>query len=252
MKKKLIVLLVCLLIQGCVSVSSYKLAPEVLTGQKILPNEGSGTVVSHKKASIFVRSASDSYGLEEYPAIVVGVYTEKTFEFSTDNVKTFVDGQLHHVMTVDELVAAIKDDYTFRAKEIAGRYEETTRQAVDTSKREANDPAVFSPSAHDSASIPGNSYKSQYDYDFKAIDASKKQAAHTADSEITLLKEETKENLKTVLSTALVKGPVPPNKAYPRQVTLAKFTDPSKPHKIKIIITALGEEHEFLIKSTNQ
>jgi hypothetical protein len=98
--------------------------------------------------------------------------------------------------------------------------------------------------------MPGQSYKSQYKYDFKSIKETKLQSSEIAEAELVTLKQETERNLKTLLSTYHVKTNVPANKWYPGEIKLAKLAEPSKPHEIKIIVNVMGEEHEFLIKSS--
>jgi hypothetical protein len=256
MERRIIVFVLSLmmfLVQGCVTVTSYKFAPEVLSGQKVDEQQGAKRIVSNKKAgAVYVRSVKDMYTQDDYPEIEVGVFSEKSFDFSPDDIKVFVDGNPHKVLTLDEVVAEIKERYTAGVETIKKRNDEKIRQMVDSSKKNPNDPAVFSPSALDSANVPGQSYQSQYKYDFKSIGASNQQAASAAEAEIRVLKEETEKNLKTILSAYHVKATVPANKWYPGEVKLAKLADPSKPHDIKVIVKAVGEEHEFLIKSVSK
>ncbi len=226
------------------------LAPEVLAGQKVNEQQGVKRIVSNKKAgAVYVRSAKDAYSLDDYPGIEIGLFSEKSFEFSPDNIKVFVDGKPHKVMTVDEMVGVIKDNYMTGAEAIKKQEDDRNKQAVDTSKKDPSDPAVFSPSALDSANMPGQSYKSQYKYDFKSIKETKQQSSEIAEAELTTLKQETEKNLKTLLSTYHVNATVPANKWYPGEIKLAKLADPSKLHDIKVIVTVMGEDHEFLVRS---
>lgn len=254
MEKRIIVFvlsLAVLLIQGCVTVKSYRLTPEVLSGQKVNEQQGVKRIVSNKKAgAVYVRSSRDTYTQDDYPAIEVGVFSEKSFDFSPDDIKIFVDGNPHKIMTIDEMVADIKERYTAGVETIKKRNDEKIRQAVDSSKKTPSDPAVFSPSDLDSANTPGQSYKSQYKYDFKSIGETNQQAASAADAEIKMLKEETEKELKTILAVYHVSATVPANKWHPGEVKLQKLADPSKPHDIKVIVKAVDEEHEFLIKSS--
>ncbi|GEM_PF-3212445 len=254
MEKRIIVFiisLVMLLIQGCVTTKSYRLAPEALEGQKINEQQGIKRIVSNKKAgAVYVRSVKDAYSLDDYPGIEIGLFSEKSFEFSPESIKAFVDGKQHKIMTVDEMVTAIKDNYTAGAAAIKKQEDDRNRHAVDTSKKAPNDPEVFSPSALDSANTPGESYKSQYKYDFKSIKETKQQSSQIAEAELATLKENTEKSLKTLLSTYHVKTTVPANKWYPGEVKLAKLVEPSKPHEIKIIVNVMGDEHEFLIRSS--
>lgn len=254
MEKRIIVLVLCLvalLIQGCVTAKSYRLAPEVLAGQKVNEQQGVKRIVSNKKAgAVYVRSVKDAYSRDDYPGIEIGLFSEKSFEFSPDSIKAFVGGKPHKVMTIDDMVTLIKENYTASAESIKKQEDDRNKQAVDTSKKDPSDPAVFSPSELDSANMPGQSYKSQYKYDFKSIKETKLQSSEIAEAELVTLKQETERNLKTLLSTYHVKTNVPANKWYPGEIKLAKLAEPSKPHEIKIIVNVMGEEHEFLIKSS--
>jgi hypothetical protein len=254
MAKRIIIFvfsLAMLFVLGCATVKTYRFAPVVLNGQNVNEQEGVKRIVSNKKAaSVYIRSAKDAYFLDEYPGIEIGVFSEKSFDFSPDDIRVFVDGNPHKVLTIDEMVADIKERYTAGVETIKKRNDEKIRQAVDSSRKDPNDPAVFSPSALDSANMPGQSYKSLYKYDFKSIGETNQQAASAADAEIKVLKEETEKELKAILAAYHVKASFSANKWHPGEIRLAKFADPKKPHDIKIIVKVAEEEHEFLIKSS--
>ena len=254
----LIVCFVCLLFQGCKTViPAYRLTPAVLTNQdqkKIDPGEGYDAVLSNKDTNItaaIIRTSTDTFPASEHPAIVVGINSMKPVDdFSTENIKAFVDGNPLHVLTADEVIAEIKEEYEANVKTIRQTYESSIQDSVVNSKRDPNDPDVFSPSVLDSEKMPGSSYKAQYKYDFKAIGRDEKDAAIKAEADGKMLKEQLGKDIKDFQKKALVKTKVPAGEWFFREVRLEKIPNPGKPHKIKVIITALNEKHEFIINTS--
>ncbi len=253
MAKKIILLLVCLLIQGCVTVSSYKLTPQISQGQTKLDREGIVTVAATdktKKVGVIARAGELNYSAADQPTIVVGVNGIKPFDFSTDNIKAYVDGSPHKVYTYEDLVSAIKERYRVGKIAIDKEYEELNRLAADNSKKDASNPSVFSPSQLDGPNVVGNSYKQQYKYDFDEMNSTKTEAAEKAKSSLKGLTEELEEDLKKINSTALQKTTVPANEWFQRQITLEKIEDPDKPHTIKIVINVMDEETTFTFNTS--
>ena len=110
MKKTVFTIVLCLLMLGCVTTSMLKLDPLTLDGQKKSTKDGFKTVTSEKNVHVTIRSATDVYTSEDRPKILVSVYsTAGAFTFSPKNIQVFVDGNPHHVLTYDELVADVKE-----------------------------------------------------------------------------------------------------------------------------------------------
>jgi hypothetical protein len=67
------------------------------------------------------------------------------------------------------------------------------------------------------------------------------------DSRINTIQKKTRNSLENLDATMLRKTTVFPNNWHSGHVTIEKIPNPAQPHKIKVIVTAAGEEHEFLL-----
>jgi predicted small lipoprotein YifL len=65
----------------------------------------------------------------------IGCSVKSPLSFPPESIKAFVDGKQHKIMTVDEMVTAIKDNYTAGAAAIKKQEDDRNRHAVDTSKK---------------------------------------------------------------------------------------------------------------------
>ena len=97
---------------GCAT--TYKLDPQAQKGQQAVYRDGVETMLSKKKANVAVRSSTNTYSSDNRPTIIVSVFnkTNRSFNFSTENIKVFVDGKAHKVFTYDELVDEVKTKET--------------------------------------------------------------------------------------------------------------------------------------------
>jgi archaellum component FlaG (FlaF/FlaG flagellin family) len=205
MKNIIFTFVLCLLIQGCASTLTFKFDPQVLNGQEQISQEGAKTVISQKKARVAIRPLTDTYSSEDRPTFVVSVYgSEEPFNFSTEDIRVFVDGNRHRVFTYDELVADIKEE------------ERTSIEKAEVLK------------------------SSQY------MTGGGQQSTIELDAKIYSIQKKTKKSLEDLDSTMLKKATVFPNNWHSGHVIIEKIPDPAQPHKIKVIVTAAGEEHEFL------
>ncbi len=102
-------ILLGLLLQGR-AVTTHTLEPQALDGQQKVLQEDVEAILSPKKALVTVRPGASTYSSDGRPTFVVIVLnsTEESFEFSTEDVQVFVDGEPHKVFTYDELVDAVK------------------------------------------------------------------------------------------------------------------------------------------------
>jgi hypothetical protein len=64
---------------------------------------------------------------------------------------------------------------------------------------------------------------------------------------INAIQKKTKKSLKDLDSTILRNIRVLPYNQYSGHVTIEKIPNPTQPHQIKVMVTAAGEEHEFLL-----
>jgi hypothetical protein len=212
MKKLFFAFVLCVLMSGCVTISTLRLDPQPLTGQKKVSQEGVSAVVSEKKVTVTVRPSTDTYSSEDRPRLVVGVYsTEGSFTFSTNNIQVFVDGNPHRVFTYDELVADVMHQEKI-AKDKAEKLKEAQYMTGGSGGGLSTDNA--------NKQYTTSLYKAEKD----ARDA-----------------------LKDLNDTALRDLRVLPGKQYTGYVTIEKITNPSQSHEIKVIVTADGEKHEFLL-----
>ena len=248
MEKRIIILLLCLLVQGCVSSSTFKIKPEILTDQIKVDKGGFDTVVSQKKISVYVRPGAATYTQDDSPEIVVGVICVKEINFSPDDIKAFVDGKPHHILTHEESIEAIKEQYYAAAKAIKDKYEGNSKQAEDKSMKNADDPAFFEPSSARRGTVENSNYGGVR-LDAKTMQEGKDTAETLAKIDRDTLNKQTKEKLTTLLSTELKETTVPPDEWYQGQIKIAKIPNTGKPHVIKLVVTVEGEEHQFLLKT---
>ena len=66
-------------------------------------------------------------------------------------------------------------------------------------------------------------------------------------SRLNALEKKTEKSLKDLRANALKDFTVMPNTQYSGHVTIEKIPNPSKSHEIKVIVTVIGEKHEFLL-----
>ena len=207
MKKIIFTFVLCLLIQGCASTLTFKLDPQVLNGQEQISQEGAKAVISQKKARVAIRPLTDTYPSEDRPRFVLSVYGgEEPFNFSTGNIRVFVDGNPHLVFTYDELVADINEQEKREIKKAedwrSDQYRSWGASAIITK-------------------------------DF--------------DERINVIQNKTQKSLADIDANMLKNATVFPNKWHSGHVIIEKIPSPTQPHKIKVIVTAAGEEHEFLL-----
>ena len=248
MKNIFFTLFLCLLIQGCASTTTItmKLVPQVLNEQKIIDQDGSNAVISHKKSSVALRPPPDGYSLEGRPMIYVSVYgTEKSFDFSTENIQAFVDGNPHRVLAYDDLEAEIKSKKEKKVTEIETRYEAQSRNTAEGGY------------TSNVGAVPGPGSKRAGDGEYRgAVSSAQMHVENVAEgqsdlevkkkAEIDAIEIETEKTLAALNAVMLKKTTVLPNKWHRGYTAIEKIPDPARPHEIKIIVAVAGEEHEFL------
>ncbi len=211
MKKKLFIFVLCVFLQGCVTSSTtLKLNPQILTGQKEVSLGGLKTVVSEKKVRVAVSPLKDTYSNEECPTFVVSVYTTgEPFDFSPKDIQVLVDGIPDKILTYDELVSNIKEQKRALIRKARMEKELKNQNAADNQTQA--------------------------------------RAVREMTAKIDAVEKYTDESLRYLNSHNLGEIKVAPNKQYSGNITIGKISDPSKAKEIKVIVTAAGEKHEFLI-----
>lgn len=212
MKKTIIAFVLCLLMMGCVTTSTLKFVPQALNGQETISKDGVEAVVSQKKARVTVQPAAGTYTSQDRPTIAVSVYGgEETFNFSTEDIQVFVDGNPHRIIPYDELVEEIEN----REKR------ELSRLKLENDKRREG--------AGGSADL---AYRVEQEYN----------------SDVADVKREKKQAIRALDATMLKKTTVSPHEECSGHVTMEKIPNPAQPHEVKVVVRAAGEEHEFLLK----
>jgi len=247
MKNIIFTFVLCLLIQGYVSAeTTMKLVPQVLNGQKIITQENSEAIISHKKSSVALRPPPDGYSSEGRPMILVNVYgIGKSFDFSTEDIQVFVDGKPHGLITYDKWVGDIKQRQANELTAIESKYAALSRNAAKGAYTPSSDPEVFSPSDNDG--VVGSKSAGGYKYDVSSLARSQSQINSEMQAEKDAIEMRTAKELAVADAVMLKKTTVLPNTWHRGFVAIEKIPDPTQPHEVKIIVTVAGEKHEFLL-----
>ena len=249
MKKIIFTFVLCLLIQGNVSAeTTMKLVPQVLKGQKIVSQEDSEAVISHKKmSSAALRPPPVAYSSEGRPMILVSVYgADKQYDFSSDDIKVFVDGNPHRILTYDEYVKEIKQRESNEIKAVESKYAALSRNAAEGAYTSSSDAEVSGPGARDN--IVGSQSSGGTQFNIHSLARSQSEINADMQAEKDVIEKRTAEELAVAESIMLKKTTVLPNTWHRGYIALEKLPDPAQPHEIKIIVSVAGEEHEFLLK----
>ncbi|MGD9159880.1 MAG: hypothetical protein PVG39_15800 [Desulfobacteraceae bacterium] len=253
MKNIIYTFVLCLLIQGPVSAgTTMKLVPEVLKGQKIVTQENSEAVISHKKkSSVALRPPPDGYSLKARPMIYVSVYgADKSYDFSTEDIQVFVDGNPHQVLTYDAFVEVIKQRKENELKALKTRYDILAMNAAQGAYTSAKDPEVFAPGLGSTnvASPGARAQKEQTSsvYNVHSVARSQNQFDAEKQARTSAIEEGTAKQLAFADAAMLKKTTVLPNEWHRGYAAVEKMPDPAQPHEVKIIVTVAGEKHEFL------
>jgi hypothetical protein len=248
MKNIIFAFVLCLLIQGYVSAeTTMKLVPQVLNGQKIITQENSEAIISHKKSSVALRPPPDGYSSEGRPMILVSVYggIGKSFDFSTEDIQVFVDGKPHGLITYDKWVGDIKQGQASELTAIESKYAALSRDAAKGAYTPSSDPEVFSPSNKDST--VGSMSGGGVTYDVSSLARSQSQINAEKQAEKDAIEMRAAKELSVADAVMLKKTTVLPNTWHRGFVAIEKIPDPTQPHEVKIIVTVAGEKHEFLL-----
>ncbi len=247
MKKIIFTFALCLLIQGYVSAeTTMMLIPQVLKGQKIIIQKDSEAIISHKKSSVALRPPPDGYSLAGRPLILVSVYgTGKSYDFSTEDIQAFVDGNPHRVFTYDEYVEEIKQRQENEIKAVESKYDAISKDSAQEAYTPSSDPEVATPSS--TRNTVGSKSSGGYQYNLSSLARDQSQITSEMQAQKDAIEKRTAEELAVADSIMLKKTTVLPNKWHRRYIAIEKIPDPTQPHEVKIIVTVAGEKHEFLL-----
>jgi archaellum component FlaG (FlaF/FlaG flagellin family) len=211
MKKTMIAFVLCLLMMGCITTSTLKFDPQALHGQETISKGCVKAVISQKKLRVTVQPTVATYQSTDRPTIAVSVYGgEEAFNFSTEDIQVFVDGNPHRIIPYDELVEEIEN----REKK------KINRLKIENDKRREG--------AGDSADL---AYQVEKEYE----------------SDVAAVKREARQSKKALDATMLKKTTVSPREECRGHVTMEKISNPDQPHEVKVVVRAAGEKHEFLL-----
>ncbi len=247
MKNIIFTFVLCLLIQGIVSAeTTMKLVPQVLKGQKIITQENSEAVVSHKKSSAALRPPPDGYSLEARPMILVSVYVAaKPYDFSTEDIQIFVDDKPHKIFTRDEFVEEIKQRQANEIKTVESKYDALIRDAAQNAYTPSSSAEVETPSLTNKNTV-GSMSSGGVTYDVSSVARSQSQINTKMQAEKDAIEKRTAQEIAVTDSILLKKTTVSPDTWYRGYIALEKIPDPAQSHVVKITVSVAGEKHEFL------
>lgn len=246
MNKPLLIAAIALLLQGCAS--TLRISPRVFDGQKKIYQEGVETVISAKKALVAIRPSTEIYSSENRPTIVVSVQnrTDETFEISSEDVKVFVDGVSHKVFTYEALVAEIKRRQAWAAIGAALSGAAESMNAANAGY--TYNSGTYNASAYDNHGNTAYGYGTFSGYSYNAAAAQQAQNAANAQTQANMraIQDQAEQSLAILGSTMLKKTTVLPQAWHGGYITIGKIPNIRQQHEIRVVVTAAGEEHEFL------
>ena len=247
MKNTIFVLVLCLFLHGCASTkTTVKLVPQALTGQKIIDQKGADAVISHKKTSAAVRPPAGAFLSEGRPMLYISVYgSQKPFDFSTEDIQVFVNGNPHRVLTYDALVKEIDRDQGSMAAALNSRLMAQSARTAEHAYKPSSNPEVFSPS--DNPNIIGDTTKYGYKYDINSVAQNQSRANAQMQAQQMAMAKQKQQAISTLSEIMLKKTTVSPNTWHRKYVVIEKIPDSAQSNEIKVIIKVDDEKHEFLL-----
>ena len=239
MKKIIYIPIVGILVQGCGS--SYQLDPQIQKGQNEIYISGIETVVSKKKANVTIRSGSKTYSSEDRPQLLVSVTnkTNRPFNFSTENIRVYVDGKPHKVYTYDELVDEVNTEEIW-SQVAAGLAGAARSYNASSSAYKYNYNYNYNP--YGTYSYPSTSYT----YDYAASQQARDAARAQTDSDMRDIQNRSAQSLAALESTIVRKTTIQPYSTYGGYVTFENIENKQKKHDVTVLVTAAGQEHKFV------
>lgn len=241
-------LILCAFIEGCAP--TFEMKPQALSGQEEVYQEGIGAIGSAKNALVILRPLTNTYSSEDRPTLVVSVLnrTEQAFDFSTDDIEVFIDGVPHRIFTYEELVAEIEQQELWAAVAVGISGAAQTYGAANSAYSYQADTANAHAYSYNGSNP--NEYGSNSGYTYNAAAAQQTQAAANAQTQAGMqaIAIQTEQSLNLLSSTILKKATVFPQAWHGGYVIIAEIPNSAQPHEIRVIISAAGEPHEFLLQ----
>ncbi len=243
MKKFFSILMSCTLLLGCVS--TLKIEPLALDEQLEINQNGVETVISPKNALVAIRPLTNTYSTDARPTLVVSVLngTEKPFNFSTENIRVFVDGTPHKIFTYDELVTEVQRLQVWGALSGVAQPMNAANAGYSSSY---GIPNVYVYDKYGDSAYESDSY-SYYIRDAAAAQQAQADANAQAQANTQVIKNQTKLSLNSFSSAMLKKTTVFPQSWHGGFAIMAEIPNPTQPHLIAVIISAAGESHTFVL-----
>ncbi|MDP1870308.1 MAG: hypothetical protein Q8K61_01660 [Gallionella sp.] len=250
MIKILVVIFAGLALQGCAS--TMKLSPQALGTQQKIFKEGVESVISSKRAVVSVRPASSTHQSDQCPKIIVSVLnnTNESFNFSTEDIQASDGSHPLKVYTYDELVAEEKSRAVWAAVGAALGGAGRSMQAASSGYTYNSGTAAASAYGNNGQSAYGYGTYSGYTYNAAAVQQAQASANAQTNQEIAAINSHTENSLKNLDASALKKTTILPQTWYGGTVTIDPAKSTQNPHKITLIVTAAGEQHEFLLNDS--
>lgn len=247
MKKVLGIIIALLALQGCTSTLAIKPIPQ--EGQYQVYKEGVEAVLSDKNALVAIRPSSSTYNSSERPTIVISVLnkTNEPFNFSTDNVHAYLDGEPLRVFTYEELAAEVKKAQAWAAVAAALNGMAQSMNAANAGYTYQS--GSFNASAYGNNGYSAHGYGSYSGYSYNAAAAQQAQAAANAQTQAKMdaIRNQTEQSLAQLSSTILRKSTVMPQSWHGGYIALDNIADVNQPHEIKLLVDLAGEVHEFTL-----
>jgi hypothetical protein len=236
MKNMILALSLFFLLQGCAT--TLRLDPIASDGQQEIFQEGVKTLFSTKQSLVAIRPSTSTYLSTQRPTMVVSVLngTETPFNFSTEDIMVFADGQPVRVFSYDELIAEIRTRQAWAALSVA-------MSGAAQSMNAANAGRTY----HSGTYNTGYGYGSYSGYSYNPGAVQQAQAAANAQTiaNMNVIKSQTDQALTELSATILKKTTVFPQMLHGGYIKLEYFSDSPSVNNVVVKVNAGGEIHEF-------
>ena len=181
--------------------------------------------------------------------LYISVYGSESFDFSADDIKVFVDGKPHRIVSYDDLVDEVNRDQGNMAAAFNTKYAAQSNRVADNAIKSSSNPEVFSPS--DNPNIVGDTTKYGYKMDLNSIAQNQSQINAQKQYRDQVIAQQRQKALIAINKMVLKRTTVPPDTWYGRYIVIdaipESVPESIQPHDVKIMVTAGGEKHEFLL-----
>jgi len=237
-----------LTIQGCAT--TFQLDPIELKGQQTVFQEGVGAILSKKRSIVEVRPSSTTYSSEKRPSFVITVFngTDSPFNFSTENIKVYVDDIRHRIFTYDELIEEVKRQQDWAV--VGAALNDVANSMNAANAGYSYHSGTVNAYAYGNSGNSAHGYGSYSGYTYDAAAAQQAQTAANAKTQayINAIRQRTEQSLNALSSTMLKKTTIMPSGSHSGYITSDKIPNSNQHRNVKIVVSVPGEKHEFLFK----